>query len=154
MSCMSRRFRRSSCLLSPRISTPSNRILPASGSMRRRMARPAVVFPQPDSPTRPSVSPLLISKLMSSTALTYAATRERTPRRIGKYFLRFLTLNRGSVASGMDATNLSYWLRPVGLAFAPLMYWSIRQQVNRSLRALHCFLIAAGGEGTSIRQMK
>ena len=31
--------------------------LPASGSISRRMARPAVVLPQPDSPTRPSVCP-------------------------------------------------------------------------------------------------
>jgi len=33
------------------------RILPDVGSIRRRIVLPAVVLPQPDSPTRPSVSP-------------------------------------------------------------------------------------------------
>ena len=36
----------------------SNVIVPDVGSMSRRMQRPTVVFPDPDSPTRPRVSPL------------------------------------------------------------------------------------------------
>src|SRR5437868_2257794 len=45
-------------------------ILPAVGSIKRSNVLPKVVFPQPDSPTRPSVSPLKTSKLTSSTAFT------------------------------------------------------------------------------------
>src|SRR5258708_6883716 len=52
------------------------------------MVRPVVVLPQPDSPTRPSVSPLYTSKLMSSTALTAPTWRCSKPAVIGKYFLR------------------------------------------------------------------
>ena len=41
--------------------------------------------PEPDSPTRPSVSPLRIAKSMPSTALTSPTWRERIPAWIGKY---------------------------------------------------------------------
>ena len=58
------------------------------------MARPVVDLPQPDSPTRPSVSPGSTSKLMPDTALTFRPVRptgnsttrsstRRTPRRRG-----------------------------------------------------------------------
>ena len=43
------------------------------------MVRPTVVLPQPDSPTRPSVSPSLMVKLTSSTACTQATTRCNKP---------------------------------------------------------------------------
>src|SRR5699024_549989 len=43
---------------------------PPVASCRRMIVRPVVDFPHPDSPTRPNVSPLLISNDMSSTALT------------------------------------------------------------------------------------
>src|SRR5207253_8601250 len=69
--------------------------------MRRRMQRPVVDLPQPDSPTSPSVSPLRMLNDTSSTACTRATSREKSPPRIGKYFLRFLTL---SSASGMAAS--------------------------------------------------
>ena len=36
------------------MSVPSKMIVPAVGSIRRRISRPTVVLPQPDSPTRPS----------------------------------------------------------------------------------------------------
>ncbi len=32
--------------------------------------KPVIVFPEPDSPTRPTISPALIWKLISSTAFT------------------------------------------------------------------------------------
>ena len=38
-------------------SRPSNQTSPAVGSIRRSTQRPVVLLPQPDSPTRPSVSP-------------------------------------------------------------------------------------------------
>ena len=49
---------------------PSNQISPAVGSISRRMQRPVVDLPEPDSPTSPSVSPLAMSKLTLSTACT------------------------------------------------------------------------------------
>src|SRR5579863_626676 len=50
---------------------------PAVGSSRRRIKRPSVDFPEPDSPTRPSVSPAGISRSTPPTALTVS----RFPRR-------------------------------------------------------------------------
>ena len=45
-------------------------------------------LPQPDSPTRPSVSPARSSRLTSSTACTRATSRSsRTQLLIGKYFV-------------------------------------------------------------------
>jgi hypothetical protein len=52
------------------------------------MVRPTVDFPQPDSPTSPTVSPFAIEKLTPSTANTVPDARCRTPVRIGKCFLR------------------------------------------------------------------
>ena len=49
-------------------SAPLNQISPELGSISRRMQRPVVDLPQPDSPTRPRVSPLPMSKLTPSTA--------------------------------------------------------------------------------------
>ena len=46
------------------------RIRPAVGSTRRATRRPTDVLPQPDSPTRPSVSPRRIVKSTPSTART------------------------------------------------------------------------------------
>src|SRR5712692_10994505 len=60
------------------------------------MQRPTVVFPDPDSPTSPSVSPLEIAKVTPSTALTSATTRASTPRLTGKYFRRSRTTSSGS----------------------------------------------------------
>ena len=55
------------------------------------MQRPTVVLPDPDSPTKPSVSPRLMSKVTPSTALTSATWREKTPAMMGKYFSRSRT---------------------------------------------------------------
>ena len=52
---------------------PSNSTVPAVGSMRRRIMRPVVDLPQPDSPTRPSVSPGMTSNETPSTARTAPA---------------------------------------------------------------------------------
>src|SRR5436190_13014546 len=51
-------------------STPSNFTSPAVGLYSWRIARPVVDFPQPDSPTRPSVSPFSTKKSIPSTART------------------------------------------------------------------------------------
>ena len=66
------------------MSLPSKKISPLVGSTRRSMHLPVVVFPQPDSPTIPSVCPFSMEKLTSSTAWSI-------PLGVLKYFLRFLT---------------------------------------------------------------
>src|ERR1700681_182742 len=73
------------------MSSPSSLMLPAVGSMRRSAVRPTVDLPQPDSPTRPRVSPRRMEKLTPSTAKTFPALRRRKPLRVLKYFLSSLT---------------------------------------------------------------
>ena len=68
--CMSRRASRIRRREKPSTSSPRNLTLPDVGSTSRRTQRPVVVFPLPDSPTSPNVSPASIVKLTSSTALT------------------------------------------------------------------------------------
>src|SRR5262249_42619182 len=70
---------------------------PAVGSSAARMSFEVVVLPQPDSPTRPRVSPALIVKLTPSTALTQPCWRPRREPPTGKYFLRSRTSSNGSV---------------------------------------------------------
>ena len=71
MICIRRRYGLSAAPLScgdvRRRRTGSRR---PSASMSRSSSRPTVVLPQPDSPTRPSVSPRRIVKLTPSTAWT------------------------------------------------------------------------------------
>ena len=77
-----RMSRISRSLLSRRFS-PSSRMTPLTmraagrGTSRRRDSA-VMVFPQPDSPTMPSVSPARREKLTPSTALT-------TPQRVKQY---------------------------------------------------------------------
>ena len=66
MYCMRGRWRRISAGESLVSSVPSKVTAPAVGSIRRRTARPMVVLPLPDSPTRPTTSPLAMSKEMFS----------------------------------------------------------------------------------------
>jgi len=70
MICMRRRYGLSAAPVTLVMSSPSKWIVPDVGSMRRRMSRPTVVLPQPDSPTSPRVSPRRMSKLTPSTACT------------------------------------------------------------------------------------
>ena len=66
----------------------------------RRMARPSVVLPEPDSPTTPSVSPLRNSMLTPSTALMCPTTLRSTPRLTGNQTFRsFASMTTG--ASGL-----------------------------------------------------
>src|SRR5215472_6855603 len=87
MICISLRFARIDLPSIFVISSPPKRIEPVVGSSRRRMQRPIVVLPEPDSPTSPSVSPRLMLNETPSTALTSATWRENTPAVIGKYFV-------------------------------------------------------------------
>ena len=67
------------------------------GGISFMIIRPVVVLPQPDSPTRPTVSPRPMSKLMPSTARTAAgALPASSPRRSGKCFTRLRTWISGA----------------------------------------------------------
>ena len=56
------------------------------------MVKAVVLFPEPDSPTRPNVSPALMEKLTSSTALT-------VPMEVLKCFFRLFTTSISSAMS-------------------------------------------------------
>src|SRR5687767_14091827 len=68
MICISRRNARKSRLFMAVTSRFSNFTSPLVGSIKRRMHRPAVDLPQPDSPTSPRVSPRKMSNVTLSTA--------------------------------------------------------------------------------------
>src|SRR6202023_1803691 len=74
--------------------SPRNLTSPEVGSMSRSRHRPVVVLPLPDSPTSPNVSPSLIAKLTSSTALTTVPERKR-PLPRAKCLMRWLTSTSG-----------------------------------------------------------
>ena len=99
MICMRLRRSRISALEILMMSLSSNRISPSVGSIRRRIVRPSVDLPQPDSPTTPSVSPSSTVRLTPSTALTSPLRRASSPSSTGKYFFRFLISSKlmGSV---------------------------------------------------------
>src|SRR5947209_14281464 len=68
-------------------STSPETMRPGGLGMRRMTERFVTDLPDPDSPTMPSVSPRLRSKLMPSTALT-------VPSSVSKYVRRSLTERR------------------------------------------------------------
>src|SRR4030042_5380384 len=76
---------------SPRMFTPRNQTSPEVGSIRRRILKPVVDLPHPDSPTNPKVSFSPRLKETSSTACTLVLLRPRKPRRTGKCLVRFRT---------------------------------------------------------------
>src|SRR5712691_2847655 len=76
-------------------------MVPAVGASAARMSFAVVVLPQPDSPTRPRVSPVLIVKLTPSTALTQPRLLPRREPPTGKYFLRPRTSSNGSLTGGL-----------------------------------------------------
>ena len=69
------------------ISWPLKMTSPEVGSIRRRMQRPVVDLPQPDSPTTPRVLPFSMEKETSSTAWSL-------PRGVSKYFFQVLDLEQ------------------------------------------------------------
>jgi hypothetical protein len=87
------RTARASAAGSAVMSLPSNQILPAVGGVRFRIKRATVLFPDPLSPTRPSVVP---SSISNDTPLT-AATKAREWA-IGKCLTMFSTLSVGITA--------------------------------------------------------
>ncbi|MNR03196.1 hypothetical protein D3C85_1190780 [compost metagenome] len=69
---------------------------PLDGSTRRRMERPVLDFPQPDSPTSASVSPRIRSKDRFSTACTRPLSRPIAPLRISNRVVRLRTFRIGA----------------------------------------------------------
>ena len=101
--CISRRTGLSFARPAVVMSVPRKLIVPPVGSSRRMSVRDSVVLPQPDSPTRPSVSPSCRCSVTSSTACTCATARSNSsPFLIGKYCLRWSAASRtfGSAAAG------------------------------------------------------
>ena len=97
------------------MSWPSKRIEPEVGSIRRSSRRAVVDLPQPDSPTRPSVSPFMTSKEMPSTACTAPTLRwMMMPLVSGKCLTRSRTSISGSPPPGAGAP-------PEGLVTVSLM---------------------------------
>ena len=70
MSCMRVRRERASRPRRPPSSSPSKMISPEVGFLNPPRVRASVLFPDPDSPRMPSVSPAQIEKLTPSRALT------------------------------------------------------------------------------------
>ena len=77
------------------MSVPPSRTSPAVGSTSRRIERPVVDLPHPDSPTSDSVSPPMTVKLTSSTAWTWATVRRRMPPLTAKRVDRLRTSSSG-----------------------------------------------------------
>src|SRR5215467_13680905 len=102
MICMSRRSARSAALSSAMTFLPLNHTSPEVGSMSRRMQRPVVDLPHPDSPTSPKVSPALSSKLTPLTACTRSTSREKTPPLMTKFFTRSFTRSSGSLIASLS----------------------------------------------------
>jgi len=78
-----------------------------SDEISRRIARPKVVLPDPDSPTTPSVSPLRNSTLTPSTALMCPTVLRSTPRLIGNQTLRSSVLTTTG-ASGFGGAGSGF----------------------------------------------
>src|SRR5438309_6251884 len=78
-----------------RMSLPLKRTSPAVGCTSRKIDRPRVDLPHPDSPTRPSVSPCLMSRSTPSTARIWPTTRLITPERTGNQVRRPRTSTSG-----------------------------------------------------------
>jgi hypothetical protein len=72
--CTRRRQGLSAFSESGAMSVPSNTMRPAAGFTRRSSVRDSVDFPQPDSPTRPTVSPARMSNDTPSTACSTPPT--------------------------------------------------------------------------------
>src|SRR3954470_4620219 len=111
------------------------------------MARPTVVFPLPDSPTRPSVSPRSSVKDKSSTARTSPVLRSSTPPNIGNLTFRFLTSRMG----GICLARYSVQVAPDEMSRSALHQRGLDARAGlKPIRASRREL-AAGGEVEDIR---
>ena len=92
------------------MSSPSSRIVPSVGSSRRSSSLPTVDLPQPDSPTRHSVSPGLIAKLTPSTALTQRDRARQQPAPQREMLLQAGDFDdRAHAATAVASTRSASW---------------------------------------------
>src|SRR5262245_23898086 len=138
----------------PRYSTS-----PDVARCNRRMVRPSVVLPQPDSPNNPSVSPAAISKDTPSTARTSAPLD-------GKCTLRLRTESSVSAISPHPAARPVVLARhiqgrmfpPAAINYfgAPLGEWALVRPERRYIRRLSGDLkqppVAAASLGNAAQQ--
>src|SRR5258706_8066191 len=107
--CMRRRILRICSPPSFVSSVPSNFTSPAVGLYSWRIARPVVDLPQPDSPTRPRVSPRSTKKSIPSTARTAPTWRwKMIPCVSGKCILSAVTLRRFFPLSAVAVERLRW----------------------------------------------
>src|SRR5690348_3165209 len=103
--CISRRSGLSLLCGSMAMSSPSKRMVPLVGSSSRISSRAVVLFPQPLSPTMPSVSPRITSNETPSTARTAPYCFWKiTPWVSGKCLTRSRTSTSGSPLSVPGST--------------------------------------------------
>ena len=69
-----------------------------TGSINLKILRPKVDLPHPDSPTKPSVSPLYTSKLTSSTAFKMVVVGLINPFLVMNCVVSFCTCSKGFTA--------------------------------------------------------
>src|SRR5579864_8038975 len=141
------------------MSSPLNTILPAVGAMSLMAVRPSVDLPQPDSPTSPRVSPVLISRSTPSTACTCPTVRCSTPDATGNQTFRSVIETNGSAAvharvSTLTAVSGTFELRarlrdPAGGKLCV----AHRQQSRRVARAAINAKRAARIESAPVRQV-
>src|SRR6266568_7800855 len=101
MICIFRRTRRS---FEPRrrvMSWPSNTMLPAVTGSSAVTSRASVDLPQPDSPTRTSVSPRLISRSTPSTARTASPPKPLMGKCLNAPLIRTRTGSARTAATGV-----------------------------------------------------
>ena len=128
MICICRRIARIWPVRACATSVPSNRISPAVGLYSRRMQRPVVVLPQPDSPTNPSVSPRRTVKVTPSTALICATARwNKIPEVTGKCIFRSRTSSRTSSCAGADAAAAVWGIWAVVIVKLPRNVFNEKQ---------------------------
>ena len=81
------------------MSSPSNMMTPSVLSIRRMTMVEVVDLPQPDSPTRPTLSPRSIEKLMPSTARKISGSGARLAARTTRLNAALLPLRGYSLTS-------------------------------------------------------
>src|SRR5437762_5947190 len=134
--CMRRRILRICSPPSLVSSTPSNFTSPAVGLYSWRIARPVVDFPQPDSPTRPSVSLFSTKKSMPSTARTAPTWRwKMIPCVSGKCIFSAFTSSRFLPLSNVAVERLR-WMNSSFCTVMSLSLWA-RRGLARRFDALH-----------------
>src|SRR5919204_6937801 len=132
---------------------------PAVGSRSRMMARPSVDLPQPDSPTRPTVSPALISRSTPSTACTWPVVRCINPVAIGNHTLRSLTVTSGwsavqAMVRCLAAVSGTFQLRPrLGHPARRALRVPYLKKRGHVVRAAVYLEHAPGMEGAATRQV-